>query len=154
MLIKYKLLFNGRLGCYPHKKFHIDIEPGAKPVFQNAYKVPYRHEGAYKRELIAMLKDGTIKKCDQSKWASPTFTIPKENQTVRWINDFWELNKVIVQRSFPLPRIQDVMNHCGRYKYFTKIDLSMMFHCFELNEESKKLCTFNAPFGFKDCQWE
>ena len=97
-----------------------------------------------------MLKDGTVKKCDQSEWASPVFIIPK----VCWINDFWELNKVIVQRSFPLPGIQDVMNRRGRYKYFTKINLSMMFHCFELNEESKKLCTFNTPFGFKDCQWE
>ena len=94
MLVKYKLLFDGQLGCYPHEKFHIDIEEGAKPVFQNAYKVPYCHEGAFKRELIALLKEGAVERCDRSKWALPAFIIPKENQKVRWINNFANLTRL------------------------------------------------------------
>lgn len=73
--------------------------------------------------------------------------IAKENNRVRQINNFRELNKVIKRRPFTLPRIQDIMNRRGRYTYFTKINLSMMFYCFELDEESKKLCVINTPYG-------
>ncbi len=31
VLSKFTELFDGTLGVYPHRKFHIDLEPGAKP---------------------------------------------------------------------------------------------------------------------------
>ena len=46
-----------------------------------------------------------------------------------------------------MPKIQDIMNWRGKYKYFTKIDLSMFFYCFELDDESKELCMINTPYG-------
>ena len=39
------------------------------------------------------------------------------------------------------------MNRCGKYKWFTKIDLSIFFYCFELDNESKAMCTITTPFG-------
>ena len=30
---KHTNMFDGSLGVYPHKKFHIDIKPDAKPVY-------------------------------------------------------------------------------------------------------------------------
>ncbi len=32
VLSKYKKLFSGELGVYPHKKFIIEVKPDAKPV--------------------------------------------------------------------------------------------------------------------------
>ena len=39
------------------------------------------------------------------------------------------------------------MNKRKNYTYCTKIDLSMFFHCLMLDDESRKLCTINTPFG-------
>ncbi len=36
----------------------------------------------------------------------------------------------------PLPIIQDILRKRTRYKFFTKIDISMQSYTFELDEES------------------
>ena len=54
---------------------------------------------------------------------------------------------MLKQKPYELPRIQDIMNKRKNYTYCTKIDLSMFFHCFILDEPSRELCTINTPFG-------
>ena len=46
-----------------------------------------------------MVAEKTIEPCHQSDWAAPLFVIAKENNRVRQINDFCELNKVIKRGS-------------------------------------------------------
>ena len=51
-----------------------------------------------------------------------------------------KLNEMIVRKPYPLPKIQDIMNNRGTYKWFIKIDLSMMFYCFEHDQLIKAMC--------------
>eukprot|EP00957_Ditylum_brightwellii_P067408 5117064-Ditylum_brightwellii.AAC.1 len=54
---------------------------------------------------------------------------------------------------YPLPIIQDAIQHQSGYKYFIKLDLLMFFYNLELNEESQELCTTVTPFGkFQYCR--
>ena len=46
-----------------------------------------------------------------------------------------------------MPKIQDIMNCCDKYQHFIKIDLSIFFYCFELDNASKELCTINTSYG-------
>ena len=94
-----------------------------------------------------MVRDGVLKPCGRSQWAALTFVVPKKDNRVRWTSNNRELNKLIKGKMFPTPKIQDVMNHRGKYKHFTKIDLSMFFYYFELDKASKELCTINTPYG-------
>ena len=92
-----------------------------------------------------MVQEKVLRKCGSTTWALPTFITQKKadedgNNIVRWVSDFRELNKVLERAEYPIPRIKDIMLKQQGYKHFTKIDLSMMFYCFELDKASKELC--------------
>ena len=136
-LNKYKTLFEGKLGHYPDKKFHIDSVDGVKLVFKKAYHVTFQRELLFKNKLQNMGWDGVLKPCERSKWAPPTFVVPEKDNRIQWVSDFRELNKLIKMGIFPMPKIQDIMNPQGNYKHFTKIDLSIFSYCFKLDKTSK-----------------
>ena len=43
---------------------------------------------------------GVLKWLPESEWASHSFIIPKQNQTVQLVNDFREVNKQVVETHF------------------------------------------------------
>jgi hypothetical protein len=65
---------------------------------------------------------------------------PPQNGRVHWVSELRELDKVVTI-------IQDILRERTEYEFFTKKDISMQYYTFELDEESKDLCTITTPFG-------
>ena len=63
------------------------------------------------------------------------------------MSDLRKLNESIIRKKYPLLRIGNILSQCKGYKYFTKIDVSMQYWAFELDQESQELCTIITPLG-------
>ncbi len=111
------------------------------------------HLKVFRKGIDRLVTIGVSLSCRVTEWTSPTMLIAKKGKTVRVVSDFRELNKVIRQQVYQLPPIQDVLNCRTGYSYFTKLDVSMQFYAFELDEPSKELCTIVRPFGKYQYNW-
>jgi hypothetical protein len=98
-------------------------------------------------DVERLIKAGVLKKVNQSKWAAPTFLIPKKDATVWFISDFRELNKRIKRKPYQTPRIQDLLLKLEGFQYAATLDLNMGYYHIKLSPFSKHLCMIVMHFG-------
>ena len=152
LLRGYEELFDGTVGTWKGKPYHIHLKEGVTPYHAKPFPVPKAYELTLRKEVERLCKLGIIKKVNRSEWAAPSFIIPKKDQTVRFINDFRELNKRIRQVPYPIPKISDVMLKLEGFQYATSLDLNMGYYHIKLDPESAKLCTLVFPWGKYEMQ--
>ena len=114
LLKKYEVLFDGTLGHWKDGDYNIEVKKGAEPYHARPYPIPKTYEKTLKMEVERLVQAGVLKKVNHSEWGAPTFIIPKNDKTVRFISDFRELNKRIKRKPYPIPKIQDL-----RVAFFT-----------------------------------
>ena len=68
---------------------------------------------------------GVIEFQPASEWVPPSFIISKTDQTVHMISDFREVNKRLVTKPFPLPKISTVLQEFEGFTFATALDLNM-----------------------------
>ena len=91
--------------------------------------------------------NGVLEFQPASEWASPSFIIPKKDNTVRFISDFRELNKRLVRKPFPIPKISTVLQELEGFTFATALDLNMGYYTIRLDPDASKICTIIFPWG-------
>ena len=147
LLVQYEDLFDGTLGSFHTKPVHLELKKDAVPKHHKAFPVAKIHEVTLKKELDRLCKLGVLKKSSDSTWAAPTFIIPKKNGTVRFISDFRYLNKCLVRKPYPIPKIADVLQKIEGLEWATSLDLNMGYYTVHLDLYSQQLCTIVTPWG-------
>ena len=105
MLQKFEDVFDGTLGSWKSDPTDLELQdPNCKPYHARPYQVPHSQEQKLRDEVSRLKKYGVLRKVNRSELASPMFTIPKSDGSLRSLADLRELNKRIKRKPYPLPK--------------------------------------------------
>jgi len=80
-------------------------------------------------------------------WLSNVVVARSPSGDLRISIDPKELNKVLEQKRYAIPVIEDVLPELSKARVFTKVDARNGYWHLVLDEESAKLTTFDTPYG-------
>eukprot|EP00804_Cyclotella_cryptica_P020334 CCRYP_014060-RA/>CCRYP_014060-RA protein AED:0.31 eAED:0.31 QI:0/-1/0/1/-1/1/1/0/510 len=147
LLTEYEELFDGTLGDWNTDPVSLELMEGAKPYHGQPFPMPKIHEEIIIKELNRLCGLGVLEFQTASEWASATFIKPKKDSTVRFISDFREVNKRLVRKQFPLPKISTVLQELEELSFATALDLNMGYYTIRLDPDASKICTIIFPSG-------
>jgi deoxyuridine 5'-triphosphate nucleotidohydrolase len=161
ILVKYHDyldVFNKELGmsrCPEHQlgyDFKIHLQEGAKPPPPSRpYHLSQDKSRIMKEWLQGMEDVGMIcQSTTRCPTAAPVFFVPKKDSTKRPVIDYRCLNDVVVQDSYPLPRIDQIMDQVKGSHIFSKFDMKSGYNQIRIREGDKWLAAFITPEGL----WE
>jgi hypothetical protein len=141
------LLFDGTLGDWKTKPVSFQLKEGVSPYHGQAFPVPKVHKETIIKEVERLCKLGVLERQSASEWALPSFIIPKKDKTVRFLSDFWEVNKRLDRQPFPIPKISTVLQEIEGFSYAIALDLNMVYYTIRLDPDASKICTIIFPWG-------
>lgn len=93
------------------------------------------------RQLREMQRCGVIEPSN-SPWASPVVLVRQRDGSHQFCVDYCALNALTKPDTFPLLRIDDLLEQLGTSKYFTTLDLASGFWQIKTSPDSKGKTAF------------
>lgn len=145
---KYAHVFELPVGLPPDRNIShaIPLESGARPINQRTRRLSYKQEEEMVQQIRDLLSKGWIQP-STSPWGSPILFVKKKDGSMRMCVDYRAVNKLTVKNSYPLPRIDDMLDRLSGAKFFTCLDLQQAYHQVRLTEEDVPKTAFTTPMG-------
>ena len=126
--------------------FGIELHPGTLTITMT----PHRMEPVELRELRVQLQElldkGFIRP-STSPWGAPVLFAKKKGKTLRLCIDYRQLNKVMIQNRYPLPRIDDLFEKLRGARVYFKIDLCNGYHQLRVRDTTIPKTVFRMRYG-------
>ena len=131
-----------------------------EPVALRNYRTPLQYRDWLKQELHHLLEAKIIEQ-SESPYNAPLLVVPKKmdvnqddtgqddtaSKGNRLVIDYRQVNKVLEEANFPIPRIQDLLLDLSGKKVLSCMDIRHAFYTIELDPQSRKITAFSCEFG-------
>ena len=124
-----------------------DSSPRKQPVRRIPFAV--RQEVA---TLLCKMQDSGVIRASNSPWASPVVLVRKRDGSLRFCIDYRDLNSVTKADTFPLPRVDELLDQLGRSKYFSTLDLASGYWQVPVHPASREKTAFITHQGLYEFQ--
>ena len=109
-------------------------------------RVPFALREEMARQIDHMQAAGVIQ-ASTSPWASPAVMVRKKDGTHRFCIDYRQLNSITKADTYPLPRIDDLLDQLGQCRYFSTLDLASGYWQIRMSPTSREKTAFVTPQG-------
>lgn len=122
----------------------IDLLPGARPRAARQYRLTPREQLELEKQLNHLISMGWVQP-SVSPWASCVLFAPKPGGKLRLCIDYRYLNEHTIKNTYPLPRIDTLLDQLQGHKYFSALDLQSGYHQIRLSESAGPKTAFRTP---------
>ena len=121
------------------------------PFKEQFRQIPLPLVEEVQNHLQEMLESGTIRP-SQNTWCETVVLMQKKDGNLWFCIDFLHLNAYTKKDSYPLPRIQEVLENLVGARHFSCLDLKSGFWQIKMEEALKQYTTFTVGnLGFFEC---
>lgn len=99
------------------------------------------------RKTLTELLDKNFIRVSSSPAAALVLFIRKPGGGLRFCCDYRALNKLTRKDRYPQPLIQETLNRINKVKWFTKLDVTVVFHKIRIVKGDEWLTAFRTRFG-------
>ena len=138
----------------------LNVDPERKPVQQRRRAFTPEQDQAITEEVTKLLTTGFIREVYYLDWLANVVLVKKANGKWRMCVDVTDLNKACPKDSFPLPRIDQLMDSTAGHKLPTFMDAFSGYNPIKMDEENQEKTAFITsqglycykviPFGLKN----
>ena len=147
LLLEFDNIFNNKPGLSKIGRHRILVKTDIKPFKCKQYRLHPDKQKVLDADIQKLIALDLIQE-SQSSFASPCMPLDKPDGGVGLIIDFRQLNSQCDCQSFPIGRINDLIDKIGQSKFLTKLDTTKAYWNVKLEEESLLYNAFITRNGF------
>ena len=130
-----------------HASHKLNVAPSAKPVRQRVRRFhPGRHS-IIQTEVDNLLHNGFIRAVKYPEWLANVVVVPKKGEKWRVYVDYTDLNDACPKDSFPLPRIDQIVDSSAGHGMLSFLDAFSGYHQIPMYPLDAEKTSFITPHG-------
>ena len=125
----------------------LNVNPERKPIQQRQRAFAPKRDQVVTEEVTKLLTAGFIREVYYPDWLTNVVQVKKANGKWRMCVDFTDLNKACPKDSFPLPRIDQLVDSIAKPKLLTFMDVFSGYNQIKIAEEDQEKTAFITSQG-------
>ena len=140
--------------------YRLNVNLAYSPIRQKKRVFAQNQDKAIAEEVRKLLEAGFIREVYYPDWLANVVMVKKANGKWRMCVDFMDLNRACPKDSYPLPRIDTLVDSTTRHELLSFMDAFSGYNQIKMNEEDQERISFVTsqglfcykvmPFGLKN----
>ena len=138
----------------------LNVSPSFKPIKQKRRSFPPERQKAINEEVGKLLQERAIREVEYPEWLANVVFVKKANEKWRLCIDFTDVNRACPKDSFPLPRIDLIVDATASHELLTFMDAFFNYNQINMDPDDQEKTSFVTgqgtyyyrvmPFGLKN----